>query len=696
MSDKNISPKTYQAFKENWRDQMKRQAGLDAYTSGANSFIPNLLPEDALSLSAGETLNILRERFGGDTVNAALQAVDNGTQPPSAPRSPVANQPNGDWLRNANMVGINVRTVGSFWNIIKYALTLPNFQDSIHLLPIWEPGVVGSMYGISSWHLNPEFFSAELAAAIPALDTIEKQLAAVVNLLHLMGKSVGMDVIPHTDRFSQIALAFPEHFEWLQRRDIEITDHRANLHEDVQKVILEFLRENGAALEGDLVPDGFFALDEDARMRLLFGDPADKGARDARRRKLINKLYQHGYEPVPATMAPPFRGLAVDPREEARNVDGDGQVWRDFVITEPEPMSRVFGPLGRYKLYESKDDNANWELDFSQPRTETWEYVCERYAQVQQRFGFDFMRGDMSHVQMRKDGVPAELDEYYDILGAVKNHIQAQGAPYFGYFAETFIGPPNIFGYGDEMDHLEAAQAETTLGDLQSTIVGSIEFLQRFRAYDDMRETRLCTPNFTVMTADKDDPRFDEFYVAGNEVRLFIALFLTAMPSYMGLGFESRDTHHEPAPNEHYTKLYVFQESDGPKATHGAYVWGKNGELFSHITRLRLYAEEILPNIATRPTRWLIAPDAMAYNRIIAWTQADNPQYLFLANVDTWRGYSRFGIPQIDGVANPVSLSATFSTASPTPDKAPLLFNGKHYLVDEIAAGEGRVYRIMT
>ena len=111
------------------------------------------------------------------------------------------------------MVGINVRTVGSFWNIIKYVLTLPATQDSIHILPIWEAGVAGSMYGISSWYLNPEFFSAELAETVSSLDTIDRQLRAVVNLLHLMGRSVGMDVIPHTDRFSQIALAFPEYFE---------------------------------------------------------------------------------------------------------------------------------------------------------------------------------------------------------------------------------------------------------------------------------------------------------------------------------------------------------------------------------------------------------------------------------------------------------------------------------------------------
>ena len=32
---------------------------------------------------------------------------------------------------------------------------------------------------------------------------------------------------------------------------------------------------------------------------------------------------------MPATMAPPYRGLAVDPHDEAKTVDEDGRVWSD-------------------------------------------------------------------------------------------------------------------------------------------------------------------------------------------------------------------------------------------------------------------------------------------------------------------------------------------------------------------------------
>ena len=118
----------------------------------------------------------------------------------------------------------------------------------------------------------------------------------------------------------------------------------------------------------------------------------------------------------------------MDPN--TRYVDSQGRVWHDYLITEPQSMSRVFGPLARYKLYERVDDNANWAIDFDRPRTEVWRYVCGKYADVQRRYGFDFMRGDMSHVQMRPGGVPETIDAYYDILRAVKLHIQREkGVP---------------------------------------------------------------------------------------------------------------------------------------------------------------------------------------------------------------------------------------------------------------------------
>jgi len=385
-------PEAYQPFRDAWAHD--RDKLVDAYALGRISFLPNLLPEMAVRMPVREALRILRARLGR-RVDIALEcsaAVPGcgseaaGRAPlPAELLSPAAGRPDGSWLKATNVIGINVRTVGSFWSVVQYALTLPAAFDSIHLLPIWEPGVVASLYGMSSWQINPEFFSAELAAACPALDSVERQLAFMVHLLHAMGRTVGMDVIPHTDRFSQIVLSHPAFFEWLRRDGERIADHSAHLHQEAEQAILAFLAEHGPAAPGVASPSAaqafFGGLSEEERLRALFGEPQDRAGRERRRLLLVHHLNRLGLEPVPATMAPPYRGIEVDPR--TRIVDSDGNVWYDYCITRPEPMSRVFGPLARYKLYESLEDNADWAIDFSRPRWEVWRYVCRHYAAVQ-------------------------------------------------------------------------------------------------------------------------------------------------------------------------------------------------------------------------------------------------------------------------------------------------------------------------
>ena len=221
-----------------------------------------------------EALAALKERFG-DAVSIALSddAVDLdrplGGLPPAV-RSPRSHEPDSAWMRRSNVVGINVRTVGDLGGVVKYALTLPASSDSIQLLPIWEPGVVKSLYGIAGWNLNYEFFSDELYEYAPNLDTIEKQLRATSNLLHVMGKAVGMDVIPHTDRFSEIALGNPDLFEWMKVRDRAIVDHSDGVVDEVKNSIIAWLEDRGPAVAGRTVPgstEALYALDEDARLR---------------------------------------------------------------------------------------------------------------------------------------------------------------------------------------------------------------------------------------------------------------------------------------------------------------------------------------------------------------------------------------------------------------------------------------------
>ncbi len=674
--------------------------GEAEYRAGHASFLPGARPPRVLELPWPRVLDLLRSRFG-TAVDGALspEATDPEAAPtelPEAIRSPRASDGDPSWLRRTNMVGVNVRTVGDYAGVVKYALTVPGHVDSVHLLPIWEPGAVGSLYGMASWNLNPAFMSPEIRAAGPHLDTPARQLRATSNLLHLMGKTVGMDVIPHTDRFSEQTLANPDLFEWIHIRRRRIIDWSDDVVARVEELVTTWYRTQGPAT-GDVAPGDLFAADEATRLAALFGPTGDPDRRLDRRVSLLRQVKRAGFEPAPATMGVPFRGIEIDRDPSHVVVDASGLEWPDFVISEPELMSRVFSPLARYKLYELARPGS-WDLDFARPRLHVWDYVARHYHEAQRVGAFDFMRGDMAHVQMRPGGVPASVDDRYDILGWVKSTI-AGDVPWFGYFAESFLPARDVFQYGEELDHLEASQADAALGDLQSEPVGTAEFLRRFRRYLDDHATRRTAPAFTVITADKDDPRFDEFYRAGNELRLFTSLFLTDMPSYVGLGFELRDARTEPVENERYTKLFVFHETGNSNVYPSKarfsdrYLWGSNTKLFNRITTLRLVADEVLDDLAGAPVRWLIPPDATGLRGTAAWTH-DIPgaDLVFVANYDTVAATGPFGI---QGLAGGTELIPVYSTErGRRPRLARVRHNGVFHLVPDLAAGEGRIYRI--
>jgi hypothetical protein len=676
------------------------QANVSAYLTQNASFIAGVPPSEVVSMSTSSVLYILKKKLG-DQYNAVFNPENTIVSPLAFRNS--ENTEGGQWLRSANMVGVNVRTIGSFWNVVKYAMTLPKAQNVVHLLPIWEPGVVASLYGVASWNINSEFFSDELYATMPHLDSVEKQLKVVTNALHALGKIVGMDVIPHTDRFSEQVLANPRLFEWLQRVDDKIIRHENDLHLVVEATIFNYLINRYPHLMPRTCNEFFSEkFGEIRRLQIMFGDTWEYGRRLLRREALIQWLYEHHFETVPATMGPPYRGLKVSNIEEARTVDERGRVWRDFEITKPVEFSRVFGPLTRYKLYENLDDNADWQIDFSKPRVEAYEYAARHFVAVQRQYNFDFMRGDMAHVQMQAAGVPAIADEYYDILRFIKNYIRRENkVPYFANFAETFLAPPNTMAYGDEIEHLERSEAEATLGDLQSMVVGSERFMHEFGRYITILHNRSVAPAFTIMTADKDDPRFDAFYLRGNEARLFIGLFFTEMPSYMGLGFELRDPHPTPFPNEFYTKLYVFQLEKGKNATHGAYQWGNNLSLFERLNRIRAFSDEIFDSIQNVDVQWLILPNANNFNCVIAWSIAD---FLFIVNLDTINVVKniKIGTPQYMA-ANDIpnigkgdfkALKLQFTTFEETENEYKSLELIKNQIIlPELKAGEGRVYK---
>lgn len=644
------------------------------YYSHQNSYIANLLPEIAVQLNVYDVFEILQRRLGGVVLQKALD-------PNQTIESPVKHHQDGSWLKKSKMVGVNVRTIHNFFNLVKYTLTIPKSQDSIHILPIWEPGVVSSLYGKVSFNINPEFYSEELARAVPHLNTVEKQLKVTINLLHAMGKSVGMDVIPHNDRFSELVIAYPRFFEWVRRVGGRIVSNSESIYREIEEIIWHYLGRNGTGngsplsfSKNTLFSPEIPILNDSQRLEIIFGHVRDYQGRLRRRVEIMQDIVNQGFETLPMTMAPPYRGLHINPNDYI--LDENGNRWYTYEFDEPQGMSRVFGPLTRYKFFHSKEDNAKWELDFSNPQVLVWDFICKKYHECQQTYNFDFMRGDMAHIQPRPNGVPkfnttspphhsttspphhsttspnhhsTESPDYYDPLLAIKKYIQRNGTPYFGFFAETFLADPGFMGYGDELEHLEAIEADSTLGDLQSTVVGSEDYNKKFADYIKYLKTRRFAPSYTIITADKDDPRFDEFYRTANHFRYFVGTFLTDMPSYMGLGFETRNLHLERGLNEEYSKLYVFtihDDTQTDKVTHGPYIWGQNYMLFEWIGKMRELAERIWDEIYEKETKWLTNTDEN--QDLLIWTPQDT-KYVFVAKQSPEYGIDESKISQAIG-----------------------------------------------
>jgi hypothetical protein len=111
------------------------------------------------------------------------------------------------------------------------------------------------------------------------------------------------------------------------------------------------------------------------------------------------------------------------------------------------------------------------------------------------------------------------------------------------------------------------------------------------------------------------------------------------------------------------------------------------------MTRLRLYADAIYPTIAARATRWLLPPDPRCYRLEIAWTQAEHPDYVFVANLNAEGAAGYFAIPSVEPGA---TLELEFSTETDLSDanrRPP--WNGKHFRIESLEPEEARVYRVV-
>lgn len=122
---------------------------------------------------------------------------------------------------------------------------------------------------------------------------------------------------------------------------------------------------------------------------------------------------------------------------------------------------------------------------------------------------------------------------------------------------------------------------------------------------------------------------------------------------------------------------------EGPKGTKGPFVWGKNRSLYYKISRQKILAEEIFSLIKDQPVQWLLPPDPIGERRVIAWTQAEQPAFVFVANMNPKTGYSGLQISFPEG-----NWQLCFSTEKEVVEAGD--FSG---VLPVVGAGEGLVWR---
>ncbi len=270
------------------------------------------------------------------------------------------------------------------------------------------------------------------------------------------------------------------------------------------------------------------------------------------------------------------------------------------------------------------------------------------------------------------------------------------GVPSFAYLAETFLAPPGTMAYGDEADHLEAVGADATLGDLQSRAIDDPEFSRELRRYRDLLDTRSFAPTFTVMTADKDDPRFDRFYRAGNEARLFTGAVPARHAELHGPRLRApRPARRPGCQRALHEAVRLPPRHSGPTATRGPYVWGSNTALFERLSRIRRLADALAPVLATATVTWLRPPDATGDERLIAWylDGAAGDRLLAVVNLDTVAPAAARVDPGTAIGEPPAAMGGRLQYARRGDRGRPLTWNGRAWPLAGLAPGEARLYR---
>lgn len=561
--------------------------------------------KDALNWSIKKTFNNISNLIGKIEFQKACDISQNYT-------SPVANKTNSNWIKQSKIIGINPRIVGSYFNIVKYAITFP--EDAIHIMPIWEVGCNGSLYSRTNWKLSEEWIDKDLIKL--GYDTAEKQLKLTINLLHALGKKVGFDAVPHTDKFAEEVFVEPELFEWIRLNETKTNTLQYNDNNDIypelKSTILDFLKENKSANKKTFTEyESFYSkkYTHEKRTKILFGKDLEQ--RTSRRIQLMNYVRDKGFETIPVGEHIPNRPILFK-----EIISNNGEEYADFYIPHQSTYAKLFNSITPYRWY--KIDNNGYPI-ITEPIQLTFEYFIKTVSNIQKTYNFDFLRADMAHNQISHSHSSSEKDCNFsnEMWKLLKENIQKK-TPYFATFAESFLSTYYIDGCSDMVNK----NFDIVLGNINFTYLNQ-EFISCAKKYVELSENYPFSPCIATITNDSDQKSNDDLYQSpyANEIRYFTSLFL-GLPSYAGIGFETRNL--IPQKNNEYSYNYNNSQKE-------AYKFGTNKKLFKNINKMRKLYNKIK---STNFKQIFLDTEG----HILAWVLKDNStkqqKYLCVINLD--------------------------------------------------------------
>lgn len=653
-------------------------------------------PATAMKLSYNGTIGILNDLLGEEKVQEVIDATKSG----KVIKSNIVNQKTSHWLQTGKMIGMVPRVAESYLGMVKYAMTFP--EDTIHLLPTFISGNKDTEcgYSIKTWKMDPELMDPELTKR--GFDTPEKQLLFAINMMHALGKKVGFDAIPHTNRFSEMTLASPEYFEWIKvDRKTDTQEYpylnkddskpTRNLANEVKDLIKEFLIKEGKTKEEvDKLYSG--DLTENERIDIIFGQNENEATKEATREKLMKFLIEKGYDTISVANDPPYRPVQYDGMQQEGRYN-----WSKYKVPNKEGRKiQIFSDITPYSLYETNNDGT---INIEKPKKEVWDYFSQNLADLQKQYGFDFMRVDMAHIQLDYSGYLEKGENYkgQEFWAYVKDYIQEKNnMPSFASFGEEFLAPRPGFPSNPQLNPMVTAERkkfDTVLGNAQYEN-NLDKFWDKIKGYNMLGKN--FKPSVTISAADTDSKSKVHLYnnPIALQIKEFAALFLN-MPSYMAMGFETREI--EPENKNEFTKPFI-------KKSDKSYEWGENYYFYGPLSKMRKAYDQLKGVIQNQAHWWLNADN----NKIKSWmyldkTNENKPSYLFVVNSNPDLNATETASIENplnalnDKTAKSISLVPVMSTnQKPNKLESQIVYKGNNIKVTNMAPGEGRIYKVIS